>query len=71
LKSFYLSLPADKSASYKNSILNAGLIPLGWAYEKGMTPAGIGKDFERAGGGAGCISLKNCLNSDSLFRPVS
>jgi hypothetical protein len=34
LKSFSLSLPADKSASYKNSILNAGLIPLGWAYER-------------------------------------
>jgi hypothetical protein len=35
LKSFSLSLPADKSASYKNSILNAGLIPLGWAYDEG------------------------------------
>jgi hypothetical protein len=28
LKSFSLSLPAGKSASYKNRILNAGLIPL-------------------------------------------
>jgi hypothetical protein len=28
LKSFSLSLPAGKSAFYKNSILNAGLIPL-------------------------------------------
>jgi hypothetical protein len=28
LKTFSLSLPSDKSASYKNSILNAGLIPL-------------------------------------------
>ena len=27
LKAFSLSIPADKSASYKNSILNAGLIP--------------------------------------------
>jgi hypothetical protein len=36
LKSFSLSLPADKSASCKNSISNAGLIPLGWAYEEGM-----------------------------------
>ena len=52
LKSFSLSLPADKSASYKNSILNAGLIPLGWAYEEGMIPADIGKDFERYGGKA-------------------
>jgi integrase len=52
LKSFSLSLPSDKSASYKNSILNAGLIPLGWAYEEGMIPADIGKDFERYGGKA-------------------
>ena len=52
LKSFSLSLPADKSASYKNSILNAGLIPLGWAYEEGMIPADIAKDFERYGGKA-------------------
>jgi len=50
LKAFSLSLPADKSASYKNSILNAGLIPLGWAYEEGITPVDIGKDFQRYGG---------------------
>ena len=45
LKFFSLSLPPDKSASYKNSILNAGLIPLGWAYEEGMIPADIAKNF--------------------------
>jgi integrase len=53
LKSFSLSLPSDKSASYKNSILNAGLIPLGWAYEEGMIPADVAKDFERYSGRAG------------------
>jgi hypothetical protein len=47
LKNFSLSFPAGKSASYKNSILNAGLIPLGWAYEEGMMPADIAKNFER------------------------
>jgi hypothetical protein len=47
LKAFSLALPADKSASYKNSILNAGLIPLGWAFEEGMIPADIAANFER------------------------
>jgi hypothetical protein len=45
LKAFSLSLPAGKSASCKNSILNAGLIPLGWAYEEGMIPADIAKPW--------------------------
>jgi hypothetical protein len=69
LKSFSLSLPADKSASYKNSILNAGLIPLGWAYEEGMIPADIAKDFERYGGQAtkrGVLTI--CTNLDITIR---
>ena len=52
LKSFSLTLPADKSASYKNSIMNAGLTPLGWAYEEGMIPADVGRNFERYSGRA-------------------
>jgi hypothetical protein len=52
LKLFSLSLPADKSASYKNNILNAGLIPLGWAYEEDVIPADVCKGFERYGGRA-------------------
>jgi len=43
---------AQQIAFYKNSILNAGLIPLGWAYEEGMIPSDIGKDFQRYGGKA-------------------
>jgi hypothetical protein len=33
--------------------LNAGLIPLGWAYEEGMMPADIAGGFECYGGKAG------------------
>jgi hypothetical protein len=70
LKSFSLSLPADKSASYKNSILNAGLIPLGWAYEEGMIPADIGKDFERYGGKAAKRGVLTVEEAGTLFaRP--
>jgi hypothetical protein len=70
LKSFSLSLPADKSASYKNSILNAGLIPLGWAYEEGMIPADIAKDFERYGGKAGKRGVLTVEEAGALFaRP--
>jgi integrase len=50
LKTFSLSLPDSTSAAYTNSILHAGLIPLGWAHEEGMIPADIGKDFERYSG---------------------
>jgi hypothetical protein len=67
LKSFSLSIPADKSASYKNSILNAGLIPLGWAYEEGMIPADIGKDFERYGGKAAKRGVLTVLRSRDAF----
>jgi integrase len=67
LKSFSLSLPADKSASYKNSILNAGLIPLGWAYEEGMIPADIGKDFERYGGKASKRGVLTVEEAAALF----
>jgi integrase len=67
LKSFSLSLPADKSASYKNSILNAGLIPLGWAYEEGMIPADIGKGFERYGGKAAKRGVLTVEEAGTLF----
>jgi integrase len=67
LKSFSLSLPADKSASYKNSILNAGLIPLGWAYEEGMIPADIAKDFERYSGKAGKRGVLTVEEAGALF----
>jgi integrase len=67
LKSFSLSLPADKSASYKNSILNAGLIPLGWAYEEGMIPSDIGKDFERYGGKAAKRGVLTVEEAGLLF----
>jgi integrase len=67
LKSFSLSLPADKSASYKNSILNAGLIPLGWAYEEGMIPADIAKDFERYGGKATKRGVLTVEEAEMLF----
>jgi integrase len=70
LKSFSLSLPADKSASYKNSILNAGLIPLGWAYEEGVIPADIAKDFERYSGKAGKRGVLTVDEAGALFaRP--
>jgi integrase len=70
LKSFSLSLPADKSASYKNSILNAGLIPLGWAYEEGMIPADIARDFERYGGRAARPGVLTVEEAAGLFaRP--
>ena len=67
LKSFSLSLPAGKSASYKNSILNAGLIPLGWAYEEGMIPSDIAKDFERYGGKAGKRGVLTVDEAGALF----
>jgi integrase len=70
LKSFSLSLPAGKSASYKNSILNAGLIPLGWAYEEGMIPADIAKDFERYSGKAAKRGVLSVEEAEGLFaRP--
>jgi integrase len=70
LKSFSLALPAGKSASYKNSILNAGLIPLGWAYEEGMIPADIAKDFERYGGKAARRGVLTVEEAGTLFaRP--
>jgi hypothetical protein len=53
LKAFSLSLLAEKAAGYKNRILNAGLVPLGWAYNEEMIPADIGKDFERYSGKGG------------------
>jgi integrase len=67
LKLFSLSLPADKSASYKNSILNAGLIPLGWSYEEGMIPADIAKDFERYSGKAGKRGVLTVDEAGTLF----
>jgi integrase len=67
LKSFSLSLPAGKSASYKNSILSAGLIPLGWAYEEGMIPADIAKDFERYSGKAGKRRVLTVEEAGALF----
>ena len=67
LKSFSLSLPAEKSASYKNSILNAGLIPLGWAFEEGMIPADIGNDFERYGGKATKRGILTMEEAGALF----
>jgi hypothetical protein len=67
LKSFSLALPADKSASYKNSILNAGLIPLGWAYEEGMIPSDIAKDFERYGGKATKRGVLTVEETGALF----
>jgi integrase len=67
LKAFSLSLPADKSASYKNSILNAGLIPLGWAFEEGMIPADIAKDFERYGGKAAKRGVLTVEEAGALF----
>jgi hypothetical protein len=67
LKAFSLSLPAEKSASYKNSILNAGLIPLGWAHEEGMIAADIAKDFERYGGKAGKRGVLAIQEAEALF----
>jgi integrase len=67
LKSFSLSLPVGKSASYKNSILNAGLIPLGWAYEEGMIPADIAKNFERCGGKAAKRGVLTVEEAGALF----
>jgi hypothetical protein len=70
LKAFSLSLPADKAASYKNNILSAGLIPLGWAYEEGAIPADIGKDFERYGGKASKRGVLTVEEAETLFtRP--
>jgi hypothetical protein len=67
LKSFSLSLPADKSASYKNNILNAGLIPLGWAYEEGMIPTDIAKDFERYSGKVTKRGVLTVEEAETLF----
>jgi hypothetical protein len=67
LKSFSLSLPAGKSASYKNSILNAGLIPLGWAYEEGIISSDIAKDFERYGGKADKRGVLTVEEAEALF----
>ena len=67
LKSFSLSLPAGKSASYKNSILNVGLIPLGWAYEEGLIPADIAKDFKRYDGKAAKRGVLTVEEAGALF----
>jgi integrase len=67
LKAFSLSLPAGKSASYKNSILNAGLIPLGWAYEESMIPADIAKGFERYSGKAAKRGVLDVEEAGLLF----
>jgi integrase len=67
LKAFSLSLPADLSFSYKNSILNSGLIPLGWAYEEGMIPADIAKNFERYGGKARKRGVLSVKEAEALF----
>jgi integrase len=56
LKSFSLSIPADKSASYKNGILNAGLIP-----------ADIAKDFERYSGKAARWGVLTVEEARTLF----
>ena len=50
--------------------MNAGLIPLGWAYEEGMIPADIAKDFERYGGKAGKRGVLTVAEAGVLFaRP--
>jgi len=67
LKSFSLSLPANKSPSYKNRILNAGLIPLGWAYEEGMIPADIANNFQRYGGKAAKRGVLTVEEAGTLF----
>jgi integrase len=64
---FYYPFPADKSASYRNSILNAGLIPLGWAYEERLIPADIAKDFERYGGKATKRGVLTVEEAGTLF----
>jgi integrase len=70
LKAFSLALPAEKSFSYKNSILNAGLIPLGWAYEEGMIPIDIAKGFERYSGKANKRGVLTLEEAGALFaRP--
>jgi integrase len=67
LKTFSLSLPTDLSFSYKNSILNAGLIPLGWAHEEGMIPVDIAKDFERYSGKAARRGVLAVDEAGALF----
>jgi hypothetical protein len=47
--------------------LNAGLIPLGWAYEEGMIPADTGKDFERYGGKATKRGVLTVEEAGALF----
>jgi integrase len=72
LKAFSLALPADLSASYKNSVLNAGLIPLGWAHEEGMIAADVAKDFERYSGKTGKRGVLTVDEAGALFsRPWS
>ena len=67
LKSFSLSLPANKSPSYKNRILNAGLIPLGWAHEEGMIPSDIANDFQRYGGKTAKRGVLTVEEAGTLF----
>jgi len=70
LKAFSLSLPADRSASYRNSILNAGLIPLGWAHGEGMIPSDVARGFERYGGRPAKRGVLTVDEAGSLFsRP--
>jgi hypothetical protein len=70
LKAFSLSLPAEKLAGYKNNILNAGLVPLGWAFAEGMIPADIGSGFERYAGKSGKRGVLSVEEAAALFdRP--
>jgi hypothetical protein len=70
LKTFSLPLPAGKSAAHKNSIMNAGLVPLGWAYDEGMIPADIGKDFERYSSGAGKRGIDHRRSRDTVCEAL-
>jgi hypothetical protein len=47
--------------------LNAGLIPLGWAYEDSMIPADITKNFERYGGKAIKLGVLIVEEAETLF----
>jgi integrase len=68
LKAFSRSLPAEKSSGYKNRILKAGLVPLGWAFAEDMIPADIGKDFERHSGGIGKRGVLSVEEAAALFE---
>jgi integrase len=48
--------------------MNAELVPLGWAYNEGMIPADIGKDFERYSGGAGKRGVLSAEEAAALFE---